>query len=63
LGQGDPTAFDNYYDAKAIERQLNPFQRSYAYVLAHGCDVVNADMQNFKHLEENLLVVKPDTGG
>jgi hypothetical protein len=34
---------------------LNPFQRAYAYVLGHGLDVVNADMQNFKHLEENII--------
>lgn len=27
---------------------------AYAYVLEHGLDVVNADMQNFKHLEENI---------
>jgi hypothetical protein len=24
-------------------------------VLEHGLDVVNADMQNFKHLEENIV--------
>ncbi len=34
---------------------LNPFQRAYAYALQHGIDVVNADMQNFKHLEENIV--------
>jgi hypothetical protein len=34
---------------------LTPFQRAYAYVLEHGLDVVNADMQNFKHLEENVI--------
>jgi hypothetical protein len=26
-------------------------------VLQHGLDVVNADMQNFKHLEENIVAV------
>ena len=55
LGKGDPTAFDSQYDSTARAWPLNPFQRSYAYVLAHGCDVVNSDMQNFKHLEENLV--------
>jgi aryl-alcohol dehydrogenase-like predicted oxidoreductase len=33
---------------------LSPFQRSYAFVLAHGMDAVNADMQVFAHLEENV---------
>ena len=55
LGRGDPTAFDNVYDKKLMTSPLNPFQRAYAYVLEHGLDVVNADMQNFKHLEENLI--------
>jgi aryl-alcohol dehydrogenase-like predicted oxidoreductase len=59
LGKGDPTAFDRHYDPEAKAWSLNPFQRSYAYVLAHGCDVVNSDMQNFRHLEENLVAVKP----
>ncbi len=60
LGKGDPTAFDGHYDASVKAWPFNPYQRSYAYVLAHGCDVVNADMQNFRHLEENLVVVNPD---
>ncbi len=57
LGKGDPKAFDRYYDKAFLAQAsgLNPFQRSYAYVLRHGCDVVNADMQNFKHLEENIV--------
>ncbi len=33
---------------------ISPFQRSYAYVLAHGLDAVNADMQSFAHLEQNV---------
>ncbi len=53
-GQGDPTAFDYVYDEKFKALPLNPFQRAYAHVLAHGLDVVNSDMQNFKHLEENI---------
>ena len=53
LGKGDPTAFDHVYSEK-FKSSLNPFQRAYAYVLQHGLDVVNADMQNFKHLEENI---------
>lgn len=55
LGQGDTTAFDAFYDEKFKASPLNPFQRSYAYVLEHGLDVVNADMQNFTHLEENIV--------
>jgi len=55
LGHGDPTAFDKIYDGKVLTSPLNPFQRAYAYVLEHGLDVVNADMQNFTHLEENII--------
>jgi len=54
-GRGDPTAFDYVYDEKFKALPLNPFQRAYAHVLAHGLDVVNSDMQNFKHLEENIV--------
>jgi len=54
LGKGDPTAFDHVYAEKFKSSSFNPFQRAYAYVLQHGLDVVNADMQNFKHLEENI---------
>ena len=55
LGNDDPTAFDKHYDEKFLASPLSSFQRAYAYVLGHGLDVVNADMQNFKHLEENIL--------
>jgi aryl-alcohol dehydrogenase-like predicted oxidoreductase len=55
LGKGDPTLFDHHYSGKMKESPLNPFQRAYAYVLEHGLDAVNADMQNFKHLEENII--------
>ena len=54
LGKGDPSAFDKVYDHNLKASSLNPFQRAYVYVLEHGLDVVNADMQNFKHLEENI---------
>ena len=53
-GKGDTAAFNEIYDDKLLASPLNPFQRAYAYALAHGLDVVNADMQNFKHLEENI---------
>ncbi len=52
------TAFDRYYDQKLLSANLSPFQRSYAYVLENGLDVVNADMQNFKHFEENLVAAR-----
>ncbi|MFH1741026.1 MAG: aldo/keto reductase [bacterium] len=55
LGKGDSSAFDKVYDENFKASPLNPFQRAYAYVLEHGLDVVNADMQNFKHLEENIV--------
>jgi hypothetical protein len=55
LGQGDPAAFDTVYGEEFQSSAFNPFQRAYAYVLQHGLDVVNADMQNFKHLEENII--------
>lgn len=54
-GKDDVSAFDKFYDKKLLESPLNPFQRAYAYVLENGLDVVNADMQNFEHLEENIL--------
>lgn len=56
-GKGDEKAFDRIYDKKFMASGLNPFQRAYAYVLMNGLDVVNADMQNFKHLEENITAV------
>ena len=54
-GRGDTTSFDRVYDEKFKASPLNPFQRSIVYVLEHGLDVVNSDMQNFKHLEENII--------
>ena len=53
-GKGNAAAFDRIYDDNFLSSPLSPFQRAYAYVLEHGIDVVNADMQNFKHLEENI---------
>lgn len=54
LGKGDTTVFDAFYNEKLLASPLSPFQRAYAYVLENGVDVVNADMQNFRHLEENI---------
>ncbi len=47
-------AFDQYYDERLLAEPLSPFQRSYAFVLAHGLDVVNADIQNVAQLRENV---------
>tara|TARA_E500000331_G_C17215266_1_gene695622 strand:- start:1 stop:1026 length:1026 start_codon:yes stop_codon:yes gene_type:complete len=54
-GWGSPDAFDEYYPEKAMQAKLNAFQRSYAYVLANGLDAVNADMQHWQHLRENVI--------
>ena len=55
LGWGNPAAFDEYYDSGLMTAGLNEFQRSYAYVLEHGLDAVNADMQSLQHLQENFV--------
>lgn len=54
FGPDRPAAFDTHYDAKFLAAPLSPFQRSYAYVLAHGLDAVNADSQSLAHLRENF---------
>ena len=51
---GKPDAFQDFYDQELLAAPLSTFQRSYAFVLAHGLDVVNADMSSFSHLEENV---------
>ena len=55
IGWGKPSAFDEYYDEKLMASPLSAYQRSYAYVLAHGLDAVNADMQSLAHLHENFV--------
>ena len=50
--------FDKYYADNFLKADLSPFQRSYAYVLAHGVDAVNSDMQNFKHFEQNIIAAQ-----
>lgn len=57
-GERDTTVFDSYYPASALAKPYSPFQRTYAYVLENGLDVVNADMQNFKHFEENVIAAR-----
>ena len=53
LGQGNRKAFEPHYSEKLLRAELSDFQRSYAYVLEHGLDVVNADMQSYAALKEN----------
>lgn len=55
FGPDRPTAFDAQYDPTFMKAPLSPFQRSYAYVLAHGLDAVNADSQSMEHLRENFI--------
>ena len=55
FGPDRPKAFDDHYDAKYKSASLSPFQRSYAFVLAHGLDAVNADSQSLEHLRENFV--------
>ena len=55
LGWGNPEAFDQHYDERLLRARLSEFQRSYAFVLEHGLDAVNADMQTLTHLKENFV--------
>ena len=52
-GPASPGAFDGHYSEKLLRARLSDFQRSYAYVLEHGLDVVNADIQSYAVLKEN----------
>jgi aryl-alcohol dehydrogenase-like predicted oxidoreductase len=47
-------AFEEYYDENLRAEPLSPFQRTYAFVLANGLDVVNADIQDAAQLQENV---------
>jgi aryl-alcohol dehydrogenase-like predicted oxidoreductase len=55
FGPDRPSAFNAYYDPKLMKAPLSPFQRSYAFVLAHGLDAVNADSGSMEHLRENFI--------
>jgi len=58
VGGGLENAFDGHYSDKLMQSGLSPWQRAYSYVLAHGVDVVNSDMQNFAHFKENVAAVQ-----
>ena len=51
----DRTLYDRFYDPALLKADLSAFQRSYAYVLEHGLDVVNADIQDYTVLKENFV--------
>ncbi len=50
-----PEAFDEHYEKGLRNANLSPYQKTYAYVLEHGVDAVNADMSEMLHLQENAL--------
>lgn len=54
FGPDRPDAFDAHYSAAFRQTPLSAFQKSYAYVLAHGLDAVNADSQSLEHLQQNF---------
>ena len=54
-GGANGKVFDSHYDEALLAANLSDFQRSYAYVLAHGLDVVNADIQDYAILKENFV--------
>ena len=54
-GGANGKVFDRFYDQSVLDQDLTDFQRSYAFVLAHGMDVVNADIQNYGILKENFI--------
>ena len=54
-GGANGKVFDGHYDEAFLAANLSDFQRSYAYVLAHGLDVVNADIQDYAILKENFV--------
>jgi predicted aldo/keto reductase-like oxidoreductase len=62
LGWGNPEAFDQHYEARLLAAPLSAFQRSYASVLEHGLDAVNADMQALTHLKENFVAAATSAG-
>ena len=52
-GRDAKELYESHYPDKLRNSQFSVFQKSYAYVLEHGMDVVNSDIQNFDILAEN----------
>ena len=46
LGWGNPGAFNDFYDESFMQAKMSEFQRSYAYVLAHGLAATSHDYFN-----------------
>lgn len=55
FGSGDTSRFNEHYSDKLLNAPYSDFQRSYAYVLEHGLDAVNADIQGYQILRENFV--------
>lgn len=55
FGSGDTSRFNEHYSDKLLNAPYSDFQRSYAYVLEHGLDAVNADIQGYQLLRENFV--------
>ena len=53
-GRGNGSVFNSHYSKNLQTAPFNDFQKSYAFVLENGLDVVNADIQNVEILEENF---------
>ena len=53
-GRGNGSVFNSHYSKNLQGAPFNDFQKSYAFVLENGLDVVNADIQNVEILEENF---------
>ncbi len=60
-GRAAKQAYDPYYSEKLQSSEFSAFQKSYAFVLENGMDVVNADVQNFDILEENFIAAATST--
>ena len=56
LGYGEsPDVITNVQMEEMLASDLSAFARSYAFVLGHGLDAVNAHMQSLAHLRENCV--------
>jgi hypothetical protein len=53
-----PSMYDEHYSKALMDSGLGPFQRVYAHLLENGMDVMNSDMQNFAHFEENIIAAR-----
>jgi aryl-alcohol dehydrogenase-like predicted oxidoreductase len=54
----EQSMYDQHYPKAALESSFNPYQRVYAYLLENGMNIINSDMQNFAHFEENAIAAR-----